>query len=98
MEKQLHLTPSNTNPSKALTALEKLNRMKERAREAIASELSSHERARQRTRFVIGQAILDDPEVRKQVVRLMAPTLIPLFDDYTRRTEEIAKLRSSVPR
>lgn len=48
------------NTSKVLTALEKFNVARERACQEIQVEVTKNEKALQRIRFALGQAILDE--------------------------------------
>ena len=78
--------------------LEKYNNMKERALNEIAVTVAAHEKARQRIRFKIGQAILDDPNLSKSFLPLFPESLIDLIKDYQALTEEITSLRNSSPK
>ena len=86
------------NPSKALTVLAKLNQMKERARATIGIELATHEKACKKSRFLLGQAILSDPALRKQLEPYLSESLKNVIQSYFERTAAMTALRASMPK
>jgi hypothetical protein len=82
-----------TNPSKALIALEKFHVARERARQEIQVEITREEKALQRIRFTLGQAILDDPTLRENAAAILPPELKERVNAYVRGKARIETLR-----
>jgi hypothetical protein len=83
--------PKNT--SKVLTALEKLNVARERACQEIHVAITKNEKALQRIRFALGQAILDDPTRREAVAAILPAELKEMITDYLRCKATVEELR-----